>query len=74
MINRNYTTEQQVIVLVRRLLILSSAIKLKELSKGQLLSTLRTIHDNHILLADLLNEGKGIKALDVEKVNVEEGV
>lgn len=56
MASRNYTTEFQVMMLIRRLRILSGAINLEGLSYDQLLSTLQTIHENHISLSNLLIE------------------
>lgn len=55
MANGNYTTKNELQLIAKRLLILSSIVKLNDLSNDQLTSTLKTIHANHVQLTELIS-------------------
>lgn len=58
MAKTKYTTEGQIHKVSKRLITLSSFNYFDVMSREQLLETLKTIHENHILLNNLIESGK----------------
>lgn len=58
MANAKYTTEGQIHKVSKRLITLSSFNRFDAMSRDKLLETLKTIHENHMLLLSLIESGK----------------
>lgn len=54
MANAKYTTKGQIHKISKRLLILSSFNHLDEMPRDKLLETMKVIHENHVLLLNLI--------------------